>query len=229
MVVGVVLAAGSGSRMNQQIKKQFMEINSKPLLYYSLKAFEESSVDRIILVASEEDVGYCKSQIVEKYGLTKILNVVPGGAERFLSVINALKYIDDEDIVLIHDGARPCITVELIQKVIDCTKVNGAAIVVVPVQETIKQINQDGTVKRTIPRDRLVTVQTPQGFEGRRIIQAYRQLENELEKESTTIPTDDGMVFETYGIGDLYTVEGDYRNRKVTTMEDVIFVENYLK
>lgn len=229
MIVGVILAAGKGSRMNQQIKKQYMEIHQKPLLYYSLLAFEKSTVDQVILVTAEEDIEFCKNSIVEKYDLKKVTHVIAGGNERFLSVMEALKYVGSEDVVLIHDGARPCITCELIQKVIDCTIQNGNGIAVVKVQETIKQVNPDGTVKQTIPREELVTVQTPQGFVGEDLIRIYHLLNEDLKTGEKIIPTDDGMVYELYGSGLLHTVEGDYRNRKVTTIEDVIFVENYLK
>lgn len=229
MIVGVLLAAGKGSRMNQQVKKQYMEIHQKPLLYYSLLAFEKSNVDQIILVTGEEDIAFCQSDIVEKYNFKKVAHVISGGNERFLSVMKALKYVGPEDIVLIHDGARPCITCELIQKVIDCTMQNGNAIAVVKVQETIKQVNVDGTVKQTIPREDLVTVQTPQGFIGEELIRIYHLLNEDLKTGDTIIPTDDGMVYELYGSGLLHTVEGDYQNRKVTTVEDIFFVENYLK
>ena len=229
MIIGVVLAAGKGNRMNQQIKKQYMEINQKPLLYYSLLAFEKSSVDQIILVTGEGDVEFCQKEIVEKYDLKKVGKVIPGGKERFLSVMEALKYINAEDVVLIHDGARPCVTKDLIQIVIDCTQKNGNCIAVVKVSETIKQINLDGTVKQTIAREQLVTVQTPQGFIGKELIQAYHDLEEDLNAGGNIFPTDDGMVYELYGKGSLYTVEGDYQNRKVTTIEDVFFVENHLK
>ena len=115
-ITAIVLAAGSGSRMKSKTKKQFMEIKGKPVIWYSLFEFEKSRVDEIILVTGKEDIDYCKKEIVEKYNLKKIKNVVAGGSERYESVYNGLKEVTG-NIVLIHDGARPLINNEIIERI----------------------------------------------------------------------------------------------------------------
>ena len=119
-ISAIVLAAGSGSRMQSSKKKQFMEIKGKPLVWYSLFAFEKYGVDEIILVTGLEDIDFCKKEIVEKYNFTKVKDIVAGGKERYESVYNGLKHISG-DIVLIHDGARPVLTNEIIER-----GINGA-------------------------------------------------------------------------------------------------------
>lgn len=114
-ITAIVLAAGSGSRMKSKTKKQFMEIKGKLVIWYSLFEFEKSRVDEIILVTGKEDIDYCKKEIVEKYNLKKIKNVVAGGSERYESVYNGLKEVTG-NIVLIHDGARPLINNEIIER-----------------------------------------------------------------------------------------------------------------
>ena len=114
-VTAIILAAGKGSRMNSSTKKQFMELKGKPMIWYSLFAFEESPVNQIILVTGKEDITYCKKEIVKRYGFTKVTDIVAGGAERYESVANGLKKVNG-DIVLIHDGARPLVTEEIIER-----------------------------------------------------------------------------------------------------------------
>lgn len=229
MIVGIILAAGNGSRMDQQEKKQFIQIHNKPLLYYPLLTFEKSEVDQIILVTAEDDITFCENEIVHKNGFCKVSKVIKGGKERYLSVMEALKYVNDNDIVLIHDGARPCVSMDLVHRVIQCVKEKGGCITVVPVHDTIKLVDDNKIVKETIPRDNLVAVQTPQGFYGKKIKDAYHQLTIELDQGKELSPTDDGMVYELFGKGPLYTVEGEYTNKKVTTKEDLLFAKTWLK
>ena len=115
----IVLSAGSGSRMKSDIPKQYMDLNGKPVIYYSLKAFEESDFSSIILVCGKNDVDYCKKEIVEKYGFTKVKAVVAGGKERYHSVYEGLKMAEGSDYVFIHDGARPMITPQMIRRLQD--------------------------------------------------------------------------------------------------------------
>ena len=117
-IAAIVLAAGEGKRMGSGIPKQYMLIKSRPLVYYALKAFEESAVDEVILVTGEDEIDYCKEYIVDRYHFNKVKKIVPGGWERYASVYFGFEAIEDADYVLIHDGARPMISAELIQKCI---------------------------------------------------------------------------------------------------------------
>ena len=121
-VTSVILAAGQGRRMNTSLSKQFIMLEDKPVLYYSVKAFDESPVDEIIVVCCREQMDYCVCNVIEPYGFKKEIRVIEGGEERYDSVFRALKSIDHTDYVLIHDGARPFISVELINEVIDMVK-----------------------------------------------------------------------------------------------------------
>ena len=112
----VVLAAGSGKRMHSDIKKQFLLIQNKPVIYYSLRAFQKSFVDEIVLVVSEEDVDYCRKNIVEKYSFSKVKYIAAGGKERYHSVAFGLKKLSNCDYIFIHDGARPMITQEILER-----------------------------------------------------------------------------------------------------------------
>ncbi len=111
-IAAIVLAAGEGKRMGSGIPKQYMLIKSRPLVYYALKAFEESAVDEVILVTGEDEIDYCKEYIVDRYHFNKVTKIVPGGWERYASVYFGLEAIEDADYVLIHDGARPMISAE---------------------------------------------------------------------------------------------------------------------
>ena len=134
----VVLAAGKGSRMGTKIQKQYLEICGKPVLYYSLAAFAASPIiDEIVLVTGEGKTDYCRKNIIEAYGITKVNKIVVGGKERYESVYKALKEIEPEGYVFIHDGARPMISAELIQKCIYYVKKYRACVVGMPANDTI--------------------------------------------------------------------------------------------
>ena len=134
----IVLSAGRGTRMQSDIPKQYMPLNDKPVLYYSLKAFQESSVSTIILVTGKEDIDYCQKEIVEKYHITKVAAIVSGGKERYHSVFEGLKQLEGYDYVLIHDGARPCVDKEIIERSIEAVIQDKACVVGMPVKDTIK-------------------------------------------------------------------------------------------
>ncbi len=224
-VTAIVLAAGKGSRMQSDIPKQYMEIAGKPVLYYSLKAFEESSVDDIILVTSEDDVSYCKNDIVDKFSISKVKCVVAGGAERYWSVRNGLSVANRADYVLIHDAARPCLTQDIIERSIEMVQETGACTVGVPVKDTIKLVDEACFGVETPPRNLLWQVQTPQSFLYRDIMEAYRCME---QSDDTDI-TDDTMIMERYLGVKTKVIFGDYCNIKITTPEDLFVVKNFLK
>lgn len=228
-ITAIVLAAGSGSRMKSKTKKQFMEIKGKPVIWYSLFEFEKSRVDEIILVTGKEDIDYCKKEIVEKYNLKKIKNVVAGGSERYESVYNGLKEVT-ENIVLIHDGARPLINNEIIERSIEGTIKSDACVVGVPVKDTIKRANKEGYIIDTPNRSELWITQTPQSFKTDLVKMAYKKMKEELEKGNTTLNiTDDAMVVEEFTTNQVRFVQGDYKNIKVTTPEDIDIAELFIE
>lgn len=228
-ITAIVLAAGSGSRMKSKTKKQFMEIKGKPVIWYSLFEFEKSRVDEIILVTGKEDIDYCKKEIVEKYNLKKIKNVVAGGSERYESVYNGLKEVTG-NIVLIHDGARPLINNEIIERSIEGTIKNDACVVGVPVKDTIKRANKEGYIIDTPNRSELWITQTPQSFKTDLVKMAYKKMKEELEKGNTTLNiTDDAMVVEEFTTNQVRFVQGDYKNIKVTTPEDIDIAELFIE
>ena len=228
-ITAIVLAAGSGSRMKSKTKKQFMEIKGKPVIWYSLFEFEKSRVDEIILVTGKEDIDYCKKEIVEKYNLKKIKNVVAGGSERYESVYNGLKEVTG-NIVLIHDGARPLINNEIIERSIEGTIKSDACVVGVPVKDTIKRANKEGYIIDTPNRSELWITQTPQSFKTDLEKMAYKKMKEELEKGNTTLNiTDDAMVVEEFTTNQVRFVQGDYKNIKVTTPEDIDIAELFIE
>lgn len=228
-ITAIVLAAGSGSRMKSKTKKQFMEIKGKPVIWYSLFEFEKSRVDEIILVTGKEDINYCKKEIVEKYNLKKIKNVVAGGSERYESVYNGLKEVTG-NIVLIHDGARPLINNEIIERSIEGTIKSDACVVGVPVKDTIKRANKEGYIIDTPNRSELWITQTPQSFKTDLVKMAYKKMKEELEKGNTTLNiTDDAMVVEEFTTNQVRFVQGDYKNIKVTTPEDIDIAELFIE
>ena len=228
-ITAIVLAAGSGSRMKSKTKKQFMEIKGKPVIWYSLFEFEKSRVDEIILVTGKEDIDYCKKEIVEKYNLKKIKNVVAGGSERYESVYNGLKEVTG-NIVLIHDGARPLINNEIIERSIEGPIKSAACVVGVPVKDTIKRANKEGYIIDTPNRSELWITQTPQSFKTDLVKMAYKKMKEELEKGNTTLNiTDDAMVVEEFTTNQVRFVQGDYKNIKVTTPEDIDIAELFIE
>lgn len=228
-ITAIVLAAGSGSRMKSKTKKQFMEIKGKPVIWYSLFEFEKSRVDEIILVTGKEDIDYCKKEIVEKYNLKKIKNVVAGGSERYESVYNGLKEVTG-NIVLIHDGARPLINNEIIERSIEGTIKSDACVVGVPVKDTIKRADKEGYIIDTPSRSELWITQTPQSFKTDLVKMAYKKMKEELEKGNTTLNiTDDAMVVEEFTTNQVRFVQGDYKNIKVTTPEDIDIAELFIE
>lgn len=222
--VGIILAAGSGKRMKSNIAKQYLLVHDKPVLYYSLKAFEDSEIDEMVLVLSEDMEDYCRKNILELYQFNKITGIIYGGKERYDSVYNALKSIKDCGYVLVHDGARPCIQVETINRMLKEVQVSQACVIGVPTKDTIKIVNDDNIVIETPNRERVWNVQTPQAFQFDLLKKAHENLR--LQKDIRV--TDDAMVVETMLNVPVKMVEGDYSNIKVTTPEDLEIVKGFL-
>lgn len=232
-VAALVLAAGVGKRMGGNVPKQYMEIEGYPILYYTLKAFEESEVDDIILVTGAGDEAYCQKEYVEKYGFSKIRAVTAGGKERYHSVYRGLLALKEfaPGTVMIHDGARPFITQELINRLMKEAEEYPAAIIGVPVKDTIKVIDAQGYIKETPPRKCLYQIQTPQVFAWDLIFEAYEQLIQEEARllQKGIVITDDAMVVETIKNKKIKLLPGDYNNIKITTPEDLIYGKNLVK
>ena len=225
----VVLAAGSGKRMHSDIKKQFLLIQDKPVIYYSLQAFQQSFIDEIVLVVSEEDRDYCKKNIVDQYGFSKVKYIEAGGKERYHSVAAGLACLTDCDYIFIHDGARPIITEEILERAYECAKENDACVVGMPVKDTIKIADKNGFIHQTPDRNLVWMIQTPQVFESTLIKEAYSRLlaqEEDLNEQGIHI-TDDAMVVETLMKHPVKLVEGSYENIKITTPEDLLIAENF--
>ncbi len=230
--VAVVLAAGSGSRMNSDVKKQYMEIGGKPLIYYSLKTFEESIIDDIVLVVSRGDIEFVRTEIVQKYGFDKVTAIVEGGLYRYHSVRLGLEAAaKDCDYAFIHDGARPFVTKDIILRALHAVKEYEACVVGMPVKDTIKIADEKGFAATTPDRNLTWMVQTPQVFSYKMILELYQRLdreEGELMAKGINI-TDDAMVVEYFSEKKIKLVEGSYTNIKITTPEDIPAAEAILK
>jgi len=232
--VAIVLAAGKGRRMGN-IRKQYMLIKGKEVLFYSLWAFMKSKVDDIIIVCGEEDIDYVKKEIVEKYGVSKVKSVVAGGAERYYSVHEGLKEAkslgyDEGDIALIHDGARPFILSTEINALIDETLLCKACIAANKAKDTVKMADDEGNVAQTPERDRVWMVQTPQCFDFALIKEAYDNVIQRAVRGEFIQITDDAMVLEYFAPAfKIKLVECSYNNIKITTPEDVVYAESIIE
>ena len=224
-VTAIILAAGKGNRMHSEVPKQFLELGGKPVLYYSLNAFEKSTADDIILVTGKDDIAYCEEQIIEKYHFNKVKAVVEGGAERYWSVKNGLIAARDSEYVLIHDAARPCIGEDIIERSIIEVMRNGSCTVGMPVKDTIKVVDGNNYGVDTPSRDTLWQIQTPQCFRYEEIIAAYEK----MEQAKDTDITDDTMIMERYLGVRTKVILGDYCNIKITTPEDLNIAEIFLR
>ncbi len=221
----IVLAAGKGSRMNSDIQKQYMELEGFPLIYYALHVFEQSCVDDIILVTGQNEADYCRREIVDKYQFQKVRRIVTGGSERYLSVYEGLCAAENPDIVLIHDGARPFVTHEIINRTIQAAVQYGSGIAAVPAKDTVRIVNDEKFAVQTPPRDHIWMMQTPQTF-------LYSQIRSAYEKViayNIQNVTDDAMVLEAVLNKGVKIVEGSYRNIKITTPEDMEAASVFVK
>ena len=236
----IVLAAGSGSRMKSNVAKQYMLLQDKPLIWYALHVIEESSViDDCILVTGAEDISYVRDEIVTRFGFHKVDTIVAGGEERYDSVYNALRVVSDGDMavqnedgyIFIHDGARPFLTEEIIQRCYEEVINTGACVVGMPVKDTIKIADLAGYAEQTPDRSFVWQIQTPQVFEASLIIEAYENLKKKrtaLSDEGIMI-TDDAMVVESFTGHKVRLVQGSYENIKITTPEDLVIAEALLQ
>lgn len=216
----IIVAAGSSARMNG-INKQFLEINSIPVIVKTMLAFEQSTdIKNIILVTKAEDI-FKLQLLAEKHNISKLTDIVCGGNSRQESVLKGLARVGTEDeAVLIHDGARPLVCNQVINRVANGLKSYSAVTCAVKVKDTVKQIDADGKVIKTLDRSSLVAVQTPQGVK----VKEYRQAVDSVKNLADF--TDDTSIMEAAGF-DVLTVEGDYKNIKITTPEDIATAQKF--
>ena len=229
----IVLAAGQGRRMGGNVSKQYLELAGKPIIYYTLEAFQNSPlIDSIVLVTGPEQMAWCKEELVHKYNLTKVDTITTGGSERYISVWNGLQVIEDdmtqadrEGIVFIHDGVRPFIDAGILSRTMEAAYLYGACVAAMPVKETIKIADENGFVESTPARNRVWGIQTPQVFDFRLAYGAYHAA---MESGRTDM-TDDAMIVESFTDVKVKLVEGSYENIKITTPEDLEIAEVFLR
>ena len=212
----VIVAAGTGSRMNMGINKQFIKLEGKEIIAYTIEKFyNNSNIEDIVVVVKEDESEFFKKEILDKYNF-KNVKIAYGGKERQDSVYNWLKLLDEKcDVVLIHDGARPFVSDKIIDKSIEEAKEHKAIVVGVPVKDTIKVIDNDKNIVDTPNRSVLWAVQTPQTFDYNILIDAYKDA-----FKNKFYGTDDAMLVERIGYK-VKMLEGSYNNIKITTQEDL--------
>ena len=225
-IFALIPAAGMGKRMGSGSNKQYLLLDGMPILARTVAVFEASPlIDGIYLVSPEQEIPFCRSEVVERYGFTKVRAIVPGGAERQHSVHNGLRAIEGiaaDDLVLIHDGVRPFVTAAMLEESVAAAQASGAAIVAVPVKDTVKVV-REGVIAETPPREQLWLAQTPQAFRYGLIRAAHDEA-----AADGFLGTDDASLMERQG-KPVQVVRGDYTNIKITTPEDMILAEAFLK
>lgn len=215
MIYTILVGAGRGKRLSLSLPKAFLEIGNKKLFFYSIEKFYKFS-DKIFIALPRKYLKTGEELIKEKFPEVK---VVKGGKERQDSVLNCLKFIEDSGIVLIHDVARPFVSEELIKRVIYGTKKYGACIPCLKITDTLKEI-KNNFVKKTIDREKIFSIQTPQGFKTELIKKAYKfAIKNKIKGK------DDSFFVEKIGYNKIYCVEGERENIKITYPEDLILAE----
>ncbi|NWF93086.1 MAG: 2-C-methyl-D-erythritol 4-phosphate cytidylyltransferase [Syntrophaceae bacterium] len=221
----VIVSAGRGQRFMDGKKKQFHLLARKPILGHTLDKFETCPlIESILLVVGQEDMDYCMKQIIEKYHYRKISQIVPGGRRRQESVKNGIDALPrDVEVIVIHDGVRPFVTRAMIEESIYSAVRFGAVVVAMPVKDTIKMANPDGTVLRTLERESLYQIQTPQTFRADLIREAYHKA-----SQDGFMGTDDASLVERLGVK-VHILPGSYTNIKITTREDLMLAHLFLK
>ena len=220
MNVAIILAAGNGTRLSNNIKKQFIKIHDKQLFLFSFDSFCSSNIDKILIVSSKEDINYVRSLVSSN---EKFLDVIAGGETRQQSVKNALDYLKgilaDDDVILIHDAARPLIKVPLINEVLNKTIEYDCCSLILPIKDTIISLSNNN-YESTLERDKLASVQTPQGFKFKIIYEAHL-------KAIHSSATDDAQLAKSLGFN-IHLIKGDEQNFKITTNEDLNYFEYIL-
>lgn len=216
----IIVAAGNSSRMGG-INKQLLKICGVPVIARTLKAFENSEYVSKIILVTKEDMILDMQGIAESYGITKLTDIVSGGDTRQKSVLCGIKRLSKEEkAVLIHDGARPFVSLEIIKNCVLAMKEYDGCVTAIPAVDTVKKVNGDGTVERTVDRKYIYLAQTPQGVRVEKYLEALSSNEE--------IFTDDASVLESIGVK-VKTVLGDSKNIKITSKSDIVIAEGILK
>lgn len=223
-VVAIVPAAGLGLRMGGSVRKQFRRLGGVPLVVHSLRVLQASPlIDAIVLAVPQADLEFCRTEIVEAHRFDKVLKIVSGGEERQDSVRNALAAVSDEaNVIVVHDAVRPFLTGEMVQDVVAAARAGGAAIIALPMRDTVKQVGPDGHIERTVDRKPLWLAQTPQAFRTAWLKEAHAKAQ-----AARIQATDDAFLVEWCGYP-VKVVEGSGENIKVTRPEDMIIGEAIL-
>lgn len=215
-----------GKRMGAGSNKQYLLLDGMPILARTVQVFQNAPcIDAIYLVSPEQEIPFCRDEVVQRYGFSKVRDIVAGGAERQHSVYNgllAMEGIEPDDVVLIHDGVRPFVSAQMLQEAAEAARASGAAVVAVPVKDTVKVV-KEGVVTETPPREELWLAQTPQAFRYGLIRGAH-----DAAAAEGFLGTDDTSLVERQG-ETVHVVQGDYRNIKITTPEDMVLAEAFMK
>jgi len=223
----VLLSAGQGKRMGASVQKQYIELDGKPVIYYTIKAFQDSEIiDDIVLVVGQGQISYVKEEIVDFYGFDKVRTIVEGGRERYDSVWAGLQTVEDEDgYVFIHDGARLFVNDDILRRGYDTVDEFKACVAGMPSKDTVKIVDDNTFASETPNRKYVWSVQTPQIFAASLIKEAYAKI---MQGDCTGV-TDDAMVVERMMNVQVKLFEGSYENIKITTPEDLDIAKMFLK
>jgi len=227
MIHAIIPAAGRGKRLGGDIKKQFLTLCDLPVAVHTLTAFQYAPfIDQIVCISSKEDLSFFE-RLVSDHSLTKVTKVLPGGERRQDSVGAGLFYLgercDRNDLVVVHDGVRPLVTPQLIEKVIEAAKEEGSAVAALPAADSLKQVSSDKMILKSLPRENVWMVQTPQVFRLGILIEAYRRAAQEGFEA-----TDEAMLVEKLGLP-IRCVEGSIENIKITLPPDLEMAEILLR
>ncbi|MGB8990440.1 MAG: 2-C-methyl-D-erythritol 4-phosphate cytidylyltransferase [Desulfobaccales bacterium] len=223
MIAAIIAAAGVGKRMGHQLPKPYLPLAGKPILAHTLKVFETiPEIREVTVVVHPDDLDYCQDNVIARFNFKKVLRLVPGGKERQDSVYHALKALKNEDeleIVLVHDGVRPFVTPEMVRQVIDAARRHGGSVLGLPAQDTLKKVDTEGLVCRTLDRNDIWQIQTPQGFQAPLLWRAFTEAYSR-----DFYGTDEAALLEELH-QTVAVVAGSPFNLKITTPEDLLLAE----
>jgi 2-C-methyl-D-erythritol 4-phosphate cytidylyltransferase len=227
MIAAIVAAAGVGERMGHKVPKPYLLLGGKPILAHTLGVFEQiREIREVTLVVHPDELDYCQERVISPYGFKKVLRLVPGGKERQDSVYNALKALQNEDdleIVLVHDGVRPFVTPDQVQKVIQAARSHGGAVLGLPAHDTLKTVNAAGDIHHTLERKDIWQIQTPQAFQAALLWRAFTEAYSR-----NFYGTDESSLVEQLLQQVVVVVAGSPLNLKITTPEDLAMAEAIL-
>ena len=214
--LAVIVAGGSGMRMGNELPKQFLLLDGKPILLYSIDAFLSAFQDiKIILVLPKQYIEYTR-ELLNNFGYPAHIQLVEGGATRFHSVKNGISFANQDDVIFVHDAVRCLVSTQLIERCYEKALTAGSAIPVIPIRDSMRRVAVDGS-SEVVSRDQLYSVQTPQTFQASILIPAFQ-----VDYKETF--TDEATVVEHAGI-QVHTVEGEEQNIKITYPDDLLYAK----